>query len=293
MLEMIIGLFLLFFLVNVIYPLRRFGFTRWRAVVLVLGMGAVMGAIEQGSMTDEERAVAEQKQETERVAKELKREAKEKERALAKQKRKAEREAERVAKAEERALAKQKREAKEKERALAKQKRKAERETEREAERVAKAEERALAKQKREAKEKERALAKQKRKAERETEREAERVAKAEERALAKQKRKAEREAEREAERVAKAEEKRKGFHCLSSWDGSHRGVVKDVEDQLNDPDSFDHDETRVTPVSAEGTHTLSMKFRAKNAFGGLMRGQAVAVYQNEGCDHVLISCCN
>ena len=206
MLEMITGLFLLFFLVNVIYPLRRFGFTRWRAVVLVLVMGAVMGAIEQGSMTDEERAVAEQKQETEREAKRVAKEEK--------------REAKRVAK-----------------------------EQKREAKRVAK-----------------------------EQKREAKRVAK---------------EQKREAERVAKAEEKRKGFHCLSSWDGSHRGVVKDVEDQLNDPDSFDHDETRVTPVSAEGTHTLSMKFRANNAFGALMRGQAVAVYQNEGCDHVLISCCN
>ena len=98
---------------------------------------------------------------------------------------------------------------------------------------------------------------------------------------------------EEEAARLAeKAEEKRKGFHCLSAWDGSHREVVKDVKRLLNDPDSFEHDQTLVSPVSTEGTHNLTMHFRAKNAFGGYVRGTARATYTNAGCTHVITECC-
>ena len=68
MLEIITSLFLLFLLVNVIYPLRRIGLTRWRAVGLVLATVVVMGVIGQRSMTDEERAVAEQTRGAEGVA---------------------------------------------------------------------------------------------------------------------------------------------------------------------------------------------------------------------------------
>ena len=96
-----------------------------------------------------------------------------------------------------------------------------------------------------------------------------------------------------EAARLAqKAEDKRKGFHCLSAWDGSHREVVKNVKRSLNDPDSFEHDQTLVSPVSKEGTHNLTMHFRAKNAFGGYVRGTARATYTNAGCTHVLTECC-
>ena len=68
MLEMITSLLLLFLLVNVVYPLRRIGLTRWRAVGLLLATVVVMGVIRQRSVTDEERAVAEQKRVAERVA---------------------------------------------------------------------------------------------------------------------------------------------------------------------------------------------------------------------------------
>ena len=98
---------------------------------------------------------------------------------------------------------------------------------------------------------------------------------------------------EKEEARLAeKAEEKRKGFHCLSAWDGSHREVVKEVKRLLNDPDSFEHDQTLVSPVSNEGTHNLTMHFRAKNAFGGYVRGTARATYTNAGCTHVITECC-
>jgi len=86
------------------------------------------------------------------------------------------------------------------------------------------------------------------------------------------------------------ANKKRKGFHCLSAWDGSHRGVENYIKDRLKDPDSFEHIETRITPVSPEGTHSLSMKYRAKNGFGGYTVGVAVAVVANEGCHATILS---
>lgn len=170
MIEMIGGLVVLCLIANVIFPLRRIGFTRWRAAGLLALVLMAIGAVEQWTMTDEDRAAIEQQRAADRLA-----------------------------------------------------------------------------------------------------------AAK-------------EREAKRLAEAAAEAEERRKGFHCLSGWDGSHTGVVADVKRQLNDPDSFEHDETRVTLVSAEGTHRLFMNFRAKNAFGGMVRGQAEAVYQSEGCAHTVIA---
>ena len=117
---------------------------------------------------------------------------------------------------------------------------------------------------------------------------------KAEEERIARQKADAEKKKrEKDAARLAeKAEEKRKGFHCLSAWDGSHREVVKDVKRLLNDPDSFEHDQTLVSPVSKEGTHNLTMQFHAKNAFGGYVRGTARATYTSAGCAHVITECC-
>ena len=70
----ITSLILLFLLVNVVYPLRRIGFTRWRAAGLALATFVVMGVIEQRSMTDEERVVAEPARVTERVAEAARRE---------------------------------------------------------------------------------------------------------------------------------------------------------------------------------------------------------------------------
>jgi hypothetical protein len=120
--------------------------------------------------------------------------------------------------------------------------------------------------------------------------------AKAAERAAVKAKQEAElvaKEAAREAEEVAKkaaveekeAANRRSGFHCLSSWDGSHRRLVEWTKENLNDPGSFEHDETRIAPVTADGTHTIYMQYRARNGFGGMVRGTTVAKIQNEGCN--------
>jgi hypothetical protein len=55
----------------------------------------------------------------------------------------------------------------------------------------------------------------------------------------------------------------------FSSWNGSHKNLVKHVKDHMNDPRSFKHVETG---YSDKGEYILvSMKFRGKNAFGGVI----------------------
>ena len=96
---------------------------------------------------------------------------------------------------------------------------------------------------------------------------------------------------EREKVEAAEAaEERRKGFHCLSQWDGSHRKFKDTVEKHLNDPDSFEHVETRITPVSPNGTHMLFMKYRASNMFGGKAVATATAEVRNAGCGITVLS---
>lgn len=68
--------------------------------------------------------------------------------------------------------------------------------------------------------------------------------------------------AEEKAEEEAR--DKRHGFHCLSPWDGSHRGLVRMVKDLLNDPDSFKHAETVTWPVRPDGRNQVVMQYRAK-----------------------------
>ena len=84
--------------------------------------------------------------------------------------------------------------------------------------------------------------------------------------------------------------DKRKGFHCLSAWDGSHAPFKSDVKRRMRDPSSFEHIETRVTPVSSSGLHNVYMDYRAKNGFGGFTVGTATGVFNNSDCRHTVIS---
>ena len=86
------------------------------------------------------------------------------------------------------------------------------------------------------------------------------------------------------------AEDKRKGFHCLSDWDGSHRGFASQVKRMMRDPDSFEIVETRVTPISADGTHTIFMQYRAKNGFGGMNVSNALGTFRNSDCVSTVLS---
>lgn len=89
---------------------------------------------------------------------------------------------------------------------------------------------------------------------------------------------------------AAAAEERRKGFHCLSVWDGSNRDLVAQIKRRLNDDDSFEHVDTTITPVNAAGSHILKMEFRAANAFGAKMLLSAWARINPADCKAEIIS---
>ena len=89
----------------------------------------------------------------------------------------------------------------------------------------------------------------------------------------------------------AKAEEERKGFHCLSAWDGNHDGMEDLVRPLLNDPNSMEIHETKITPVQpGTGQHTIIMTFGARNSFGGMVRQQAVGWVDPDTCQATLMS---
>ncbi|WP_206046916.1 zinc ribbon domain-containing protein [Mangrovimicrobium sediminis] len=62
---------------------------------------------------------------------------------------------------------------------------------------------------------------------------------------------------------------------CFSAWDGSHRNLEKIVKASMNDPDSYDHVETRYTD---KGDFLIvRTEFRGKNAFGGTVKNFVTA----------------
>ena len=88
---------------------------------------------------------------------------------------------------------------------------------------------------------------------------------------------------------AAKERDKAFGLWCLSAWDGSHPEFVKAVQDRLNDPDSFQHDDTMVWTVRPDGRNQIVMAFRAKNGFGGTVRHKAAGTFDNKTCSFVEI----
>ena len=104
----------------------------------------------------------------------------------------------------------------------------------------------------------------------------------------------AEREAKEKAELAAEAAEaaakRQSGFHCLSPWDGSHRELVTALKATLRDPDSFEHIETRITPVNDKGFHVLTMNYRARNGFGGMNIGRLAASVKSSDCSFEILA---
>ena len=88
----------------------------------------------------------------------------------------------------------------------------------------------------------------------------------------------------------AKAEEERKGFHCLSAWDGNHDGLEGLVRQQLNDPDSMETHETRIAPAGTSNQHRIIISFGARNAFGGMVRHTAIGWIDHDSCEATLVS---
>lgn len=62
---------------------------------------------------------------------------------------------------------------------------------------------------------------------------------------------------------------------CFSAWDGSHRKLEQLVKAALNDPDSYEHETTTYRDTGS--TLIVRMVYRARNAFGGYVRGSVLA----------------
>lgn len=101
--------------------------------------------------------------------------------------------------------------------------------------------------------------------------------------ALAAAKAKAEAEAKAKADAIKKKEAAVKKAHkeyeewiesLFSLWDGSIPEVNKMIKENLNDPDSFKHDETTYEDLGYQKGIRYLVNFRAKNAFGGVIRQQ-------------------
>lgn len=60
----------------------------------------------------------------------------------------------------------------------------------------------------------------------------------------------------------------------VSSYDGSCRPVIKYIKEGMNDPNSFEHIRTFVTPM-LNGNFEIKTVFRGKNAFGGVVSNSA------------------
>lgn len=61
----------------------------------------------------------------------------------------------------------------------------------------------------------------------------------------------------------------------FSVWNGSHKALVNLVKNNLHDPKSFEHVETRY--VDQKGKLIIHMRYRANNAFGGKVLESVVA----------------
>lgn len=73
----------------------------------------------------------------------------------------------------------------------------------------------------------------------------------------------------KEVEKLQAEQNKNKGFHCLSSWDGSSRALVDHVKKNMREPDSFKHRETTIGQ-NLDNKHAIIMTYSGKNGFGGV-----------------------
>lgn len=65
----------------------------------------------------------------------------------------------------------------------------------------------------------------------------------------------------------------------FSPWDGSHNQLERYVKKHMNDPDSYEHIETRyrVVQTKTERHAEIFTSFRGKNAFGGVVKNSIMA----------------
>lgn len=65
--------------------------------------------------------------------------------------------------------------------------------------------------------------------------------------------------------------------NVFRQWDGSSPALVEMVKESMNDPNSFEHLETRYFDKGRDSL-TVIMDYTGKNAFGGRVRGKIMAM---------------
>ena len=87
--------------------------------------------------------------------------------------------------------------------------------------------------------------------------------------------------------------DRRKGFHCLSAWDGNHDGLERLVKRHLKDPNSMKTYETLIAPATEDSAgrlqHYIVMEFGATNSFGAMVRTKAVGWIDHDHCTATLL----
>lgn len=92
---------------------------------------------------------------------------------------------------------------------------------------------------------------------------------------------KAAKEAEALAATKAKAERQKKIEVQFSGWSGAHYAFERLIKKAMNDPDSYDHVETKY--IDKGSFIRVFCTFRGKNAFGGLVKNTKVADFSIAG----------
>ena len=68
---------------------------------------------------------------------------------------------------------------------------------------------------------------------------------------------------------------------CFSKWDGSHIELTKLLKSSMNDPDSYEHVETRYW--SRDNEIYIITTYRGKNGFGATVK-ESMAAYSTLDC---------
>lgn len=79
-----------------------------------------------------------------------------------------------------------------------------------------------------------------------------------------------------ELEKRKAARETKRIENQFSAWDGSHPELTRIIKEQMNDPDSYQHVETRFKKID-DSTIDVYTTFRGKNKFGGVITKKVYA----------------
>jgi hypothetical protein len=77
-------------------------------------------------------------------------------------------------------------------------------------------------------------------------------------------------------------------FKCLSAWDGSYGALKSYTKKAMKDPKSFEHRETRITPI-VDGYQNVFMTYAGKNSFGGMVVERIGAKIRNSDCSLITV----